>query len=251
MAAGPLQRLDGSRSTGPLQATTAIGLEWRHSYREPIQVQGERVLKGLDLPNMFTDWLRMTSFISRANPGSEWACVWGTSTERHRRTRRRTRNNGGTTKVQKMTVLDNWLGIDAGELHVHVVDGGEDVGGALDDALARLGHGHRRAARDQHRLVARAQRQVRHVLALHQNHLPKTKIRNPPLVSMATFFQVIEANFQVEAEIQRQIVPTTTTTTTTKKRKEMEMELRSNSIVPSKKKPKKQKKKLTIFFPIF
>ena len=131
-----------------------------------------------------------------------------------------------------------------------MVDGGEDVGGALDDALARLGHGHRRAARDQHRLVARAQRQVRHVLALHQNHLPKTKIRNPPLVSMATFFQVIEANFQVEAEIQSEIVPTTTTTTTTTTKKEKKWKWnydRTVSFPP--KKTQKTKEKIDDFFP--
>jgi len=74
--------------------------------------------------------------------------------------------------------MNEWhlLFVDAGELHVHVVDGSEDVGGTLNDALTRLGHGHRRARGDQHRLVARAQRQVRHEVALHQNHLIQTKI---------------------------------------------------------------------------
>ena len=51
------------------------------------------------------------------------------------------------------------------------MDGGEDVGGALDDALAGLGHGDRGAAGDEHRLVAAAQRQVGHEVALHQDHL--------------------------------------------------------------------------------
>ena len=61
----------------------------------------------------------------------------------------------------------NLPGIDGSEFHVHIVDGGEDVGGALDDAFASFGHRHRRAAGDQHRLVAAAQRQIRHEVPLH------------------------------------------------------------------------------------
>lgn len=37
--------------------------------------------------------------------------------------------------------------VDVNEAHVHGVDGCEDVRGALDHALPRLGHGHRRAGR--------------------------------------------------------------------------------------------------------
>ena len=59
------------------------------------------------------------------------------------------------------------LVIDAGERHVHVVDAGENVGRALDDALARFRHGYGRARGDQHGLVTGAQRQVRHKVALH------------------------------------------------------------------------------------
>lgn len=52
------------------------------------------------------------------------------------------------------------------ELHVHSVDGGEDVGGTLDDTLAGLGHGHRCARRQEHGLVPTAQRQKRQVVPL-------------------------------------------------------------------------------------
>ena len=76
-------------------------------------------------------------------------------------------------KLQKDKV--NRPGVDGGEFHVHVVHRGEDVGGALDDALARFRHGDRRARGDQHRLVARAQRKVRHEMSLHQNHLSDVK----------------------------------------------------------------------------
>lgn len=52
------------------------------------------------------------------------------------------------------------------ELHVHGVDGGEDVGGTLDDALPGLGHGDGRAGREEHWLVATTQWQERQVVSL-------------------------------------------------------------------------------------
>lgn len=61
--------------------------------------------------------------------------------------------------------------------HVHGVDGGEHVGGALHHALAGLGHGDGSAASQEHGLLAGAQRgkEVEEV-ALHQHHL-SAKIR--------------------------------------------------------------------------
>ena len=62
-------------------------------------------------------------------------------------------------------------GIEGDVSHVHVVDRGENVGSALNDALAGFRHGHRRAGGDQHRLIPRTQRQVRHEMTLHKDHL--------------------------------------------------------------------------------
>lgn len=42
------------------------------------------------------------------------------------------------------------------ELHVHGMDGGEDIGSTLDDTLPSLGHGDRSAGGEEHRLVATA-----------------------------------------------------------------------------------------------
>ena len=62
-------------------------------------------------------------------------------------------------------------GIDGSEFHVHIMNRSEDVGGSLDDALAGLRHGNRSASGDQHGLVPRAQRQVRHKVAFDKDHL--------------------------------------------------------------------------------
>lgn len=42
------------------------------------------------------------------------------------------------------------------ELHVHSMDGGEDIGSTLDDTLPSFGHGDRSAGGEEHRLVATA-----------------------------------------------------------------------------------------------
>lgn len=42
------------------------------------------------------------------------------------------------------------------ELHVHGMDGGEDIGSTLDDTLPSLRHGDRSAGGEEHRLVATA-----------------------------------------------------------------------------------------------
>lgn len=57
------------------------------------------------------------------------------------------------------------------EAHVHGVDGGEDVRGALDDALPGLGHGDGGARGQEDGLVAAAERKEGEVPALNQHHL--------------------------------------------------------------------------------
>lgn len=69
-------------------------------------------------------------------------------------------------------------GIDGSEFHVHIMNRCKNVGGSLDDALAGLRHGDRRASGDQHRFVARAQRQVGHKVALDKDHLSRTASGN-------------------------------------------------------------------------
>ena len=66
------------------------------------------------------------------------------------------------------------LFVDGSDLEVHGVRRCEDVGGTLHHRLARLGHGDRRAPRDEDRLVARAQRQDAREAALDQHHLQQT-----------------------------------------------------------------------------
>lgn len=51
------------------------------------------------------------------------------------------------------------VGVYVDEAHVHRVYRREDIGGALDDALARFRHRDRRARRQEDRLVATAERQ--------------------------------------------------------------------------------------------
>lgn len=62
------------------------------------------------------------------------------------------------------------LAIHVDKLHVHRVDGCEDGRGALDDTLARLGHGDWRARGQEDGLVARAERQEAGEVAFHQDH---------------------------------------------------------------------------------
>lgn len=52
------------------------------------------------------------------------------------------------------------------ELHVHGMDGGEDIGSTLDDTLPSLGHGDGSAGGEEHRLVATTQWQERQVVSL-------------------------------------------------------------------------------------
>lgn len=58
-------------------------------------------------------------------------------------------------------------------LHVHRVDGGEDVRRALHNAFAGLGHRNRSTRGQENRLVAATQRQVGQIVALHQDDLYK------------------------------------------------------------------------------
>lgn len=48
---------------------------------------------------------------------------------------------------------------------------GENIGSSLYDAFARLRHGDGRAGRDEDRLVATAQRQIREIVALYEDDL--------------------------------------------------------------------------------
>ena len=61
--------------------------------------------------------------------------------------------------------------VDVEVFHVHRVDGREDVGRALHDALARLRQYDGRAGGEEDRLVAVAQGDERQVVAFHEHDL--------------------------------------------------------------------------------
>ena len=67
------------------------------------------------------------------------------------------------------------LCVDGGDLEVHRVDGGEDVGGALHDALPGLRHRDGGAPRQEDRLVPGAEGQDPREAALDQNNLGEDK----------------------------------------------------------------------------
>ena len=68
-------------------------------------------------------------------------------------------------------VIEILLCIDGRNFEVHAVNGGEDVGGALHDALAGLGHRDGRAPRQEDRLVAGTEGKHARKSTLDQNNL--------------------------------------------------------------------------------
>ena len=63
------------------------------------------------------------------------------------------------------------LVINADKLHIHRVDGSEDVGRPLRHAFSRLRHGNRCAGGHEYGLVSTAEREVGEVVSPNQHHL--------------------------------------------------------------------------------
>lgn len=69
------------------------------------------------------------------------------------------------------------------ELHVHRVDGREDIRGSLHHTLARLGHGDGSACGEEDGLVAAAEWKVGEIMALYENDFLIAEAHLPPRVS--------------------------------------------------------------------